>query len=269
MAKDVPTLYAAIIEHIFFAKDFGNYQAGMTTVEFDREHLPKAATALGRSLPKNLGDVVYSIRYRTPMPPRIAATQPEGMEWVIEGIGRSRYAFRLLKRSRIQPRADLLTIKIPDATPELMRIYRLNDEQALLAVVRYNRLVDVFLGITAFSLQNHLRTTITNGTQIEIDELYIGIDKRGAHYVVPLQAKGGKDQINVVQTRQDIAWCTEELPEVRCRPVAAQFMDDDVIAMFELAVDKDEVKVVEERHYKLTPGDKISLAERTSYGASS
>ena len=69
----------------------------------------------------------------------------------------------------------------------------MSDEQALLARVRYNRLVDIFLGIACYSLQNHLRTTASNMGQVETDELYVGVDRRGSHYVVPIQAKGGKD----------------------------------------------------------------------------
>jgi len=47
--------------------------------------------------------------------------------------------------------------KIPDSTPELVGAYALDDEQALLAIVRYNRLIDIFLSLTTYSLQNHLR----------------------------------------------------------------------------------------------------------------
>ena len=108
--------------------------------------------------------------------------------------------------TRIKPREDLITISIPDATPELIRVYALDDEQALLAIVRYNRLIDTFLGLTTYSLQNHLRTTVKRIGPIEIDELYIGLDKHGCHYVIPVQAKGGKDQIGIVQTTQDIRW---------------------------------------------------------------
>jgi hypothetical protein len=93
--------------------------------------------------------------------------------------------------------------------------------------------------------------------QIEIDELYIGLDKHGCHYVIPVQAKGGKDQIGVVQIDQDLAYAAQEFPDMRCRPIAAQFMGDDIVALFELTVQDDEVKVVEERHYKLVPADKI------------
>jgi hypothetical protein len=187
----------------------------------------------------------------------VLETQPEGLQWIIEGVERSRYQFRLVKANRIVPSASRVTIKVPDATPELISIYAQNDEQALLAIVRYNRLIDVFLGLTTYSLQNHLRTTLKSKTQIEIDELYVGIDKDGCHYVIPVQAKGGKDQISVVQTRQDLVCCGEKFPGIRCRAISAMFMEDKRIAMFELTLKDDEVQVVEERHYKLVPSDQL------------
>ena len=214
--------YKALIEKIFF----GNFRKGAKEVAFEREDLPRAAKALDIQLPKNLGDVVYSIRYRTPMPASILRTQPKGMEWVIEGVGRSRYKFRLVKINRVVPNAGLLTIKIPDATPEIISAYALTDEQSLLAKVRYNRLVDVFLGIATYSLQNHLRTTVKGIGQIEIDEMYVGVDSRGRQYVLPVQAKGGNDQLSVVQTKQDIACCAEKFPGLICRSISAQFMAD-------------------------------------------
>ena len=141
------------------------------------------------------------------------------MEWVIELAGRGRYRFNLLKINRVFPREGLVVVDIPDATPELIRSYALDDEQALLAIVRYNRLIDTFLGLTTYSLQNHLRTTVQGMGQIEIDELYIGLDKRGCHYVIPVQAKGGTDHIGIVQTTQDIRFSEQKFPGMRCRAV--------------------------------------------------
>ena len=48
-----------------------------------------------------------------------------------------------------------MSIKIPDATPGIVQKYALADEQALLAKLRYNRLLDIFTGVTCYSLQNH------------------------------------------------------------------------------------------------------------------
>ena len=229
----------------------------MTEFEFAREEMETFAAELDMVLPKNLGDVIYSFRFRVPLPDSILETQPEGLEWTIRGAGKARYRFRLAKATRIFPNPNLVSIAIPDATPELIRAYALGDEQALLAIVRYNRLIDTFLGLTTYSLQNHLRTTVKEIGQIEIDELYIGLDKHWCHYVIPVQAKGGSDQIGVVQIDQDLAFAAEAFSEMRCRPIAAQFMTGDVVALFELTLENDEVKVVEERHYKLVPADKL------------
>lgn len=67
----------------------------------------------------------------------------------------------------IEPDTMLATIKIPDGTPSIVKKYSASDEQALLTIVRYNRLIDTFLGITCYSLQNHLRTTVDGIGQIE------------------------------------------------------------------------------------------------------
>src|SRR5437879_11654792 len=123
--------------------------------------------------------------------------------------------------------------KTPDSTPGIVANYAFDDEQALLARVRYNRLVDIFSGITCYSLQNHLRTAIPEMGQVETDEIYVGIDKKGAHYVFPVQAKSGKDKLNIVQIEQDFAVCAANFPLLVCRPIAAQFLDEGVIALFE------------------------------------
>ncbi len=253
--------YAKIIEKIFFDR----YELGDTAIPFKREDLEKASKSLDIALPKNLGDVLYSMRFRTPMPESVIATQPQGLSWLISLDGKGKYEFRLRKISRILPNKSLVAIKIPDSTPEIISVYALDDEQALLAKVRYNRLIDIFLGITTYSLQNHLRTTVEGVGQIEIDELYVGLDTHGCHYTIPVQAKGGRDQIGIVQTEQDIAWCMQKHPLLRCRPISAQFMENDVIAMFELTIDNDELKIVEERHYKLTPSEELSIKDISKY----
>lgn len=253
--------YQALIERIFFDR----FQVGNTAVTFERDDIPKTAETLGLERPKNLGDVIYALRYRTPMPDAILAKQPQGKEWIIEGAGRAKYKFLLVPLNRILPRSDLQTIAVPNGTPEIIRVYKLDDEQALLAIVRYNRLIDIFLGLTTYSLQNHLRTTVKGVGQIEIDELYFGLDQHGCHYAIPVQAKGGKDQISVVQTKQDIAWCAQKFPGVRSRAISAQFMDEDKVAMFELTIENDQVVIVDEKHYRLVSAELIDRKAVAAY----
>ncbi len=253
--------YQKLIEKIFFDR----FSSIEEDIYFEREDLECAAESLEIKLPKNLGDVIYALRYRLSLPDSILDTQPEGKEWIIEGAGRAKYVIKLVKVNRILPNADLITVKIPDATPEIVNEYALSDEQALLAKVRYNRLIDIFLGLTTYSLQNHLRTTVKDVGQIEIDEIYVGIDQSGCHHVIPVQAKGGSDQLSVVQTKQDILCCSERYPSLITRAVSTQFMEDDLIALFELTVQDDQVKLVQEKHYRLVPSKEISDADLKMY----
>lgn len=259
--------YAQIIERIF--RQY--WRPGRSEFVFERQELAQVCAELNIAPPKNLGDVVYTFRYRRKLPEFVLNTQPRGRGWLILGDGDARYRFRLNKLTHIRPSNGLLVRKIPDATPQIIAGYALTDEQALLAKVRYNRLIDTFLGITAYSLQNHLRTKIANYGQIEIDELYVGVDSRGSQYIVPVQAKGGSDILGAIQTIQDITFCKREERYRNCIPraVSAQFLADNTIALFETAFDGDEVSIVNERHYMLTDHKAISGTELELYGTGS
>lgn len=254
--------YQALIEWVFDH----HYNDGDVEVRWERDDLERAAKELGIKLPKNLGDVVYSVRYRTALPLSVQAKAPADRHWIVRGNGRAKYKFvAVTAAARVLPRTDLIVTKVPDATPEIIRSTALGDEQALLALVRYNRLIDVFLGVAAYSLQNHLRTTAPGIGQVEVDEIYVAVDRYGAQYVLPVQAKGGRDEIGVTQAEQDLAVCEAKFPDLVARPIAAQFMDDDVIALFELAVQDSEIVVVREHHYKLVASDAVTAADRTLY----
>ena len=253
--------YSAIIEKIFFS----NYEKGMREVPFEREDIEKFAAKLKVKLPKNLGDLVYSFRYRALLPETITSLAGEHEVWIIRLAGRSKYTFALVKDTPILPNERMTVTKVPDGTPGIVAKYAFDDEQALLAKVRYNRLVDIFSGVTCYSLQNHLRTSVPGLGQVETDEIYIGVDKKGAHYVFPIQAKGGKDKLSVVQIEQDLAVCATKLPLLVCRPIAAQFMDEGVIALFELESGENGITISSEKHYKLVPPKEVTDADLQSY----
>jgi hypothetical protein len=260
VAKD-SSRYSRLIETIFK----NNYKEGSREVPFRREDLVSTATELGIRLPKNLGDVVYSFRYRTALPQYIRDCAPDGEEWVIRPIGQAQYNFSLTAMPRILPNSLLAETKIPDATPGIIALHAINDEQALLAKLRYNRLIDIFVGITCYSLQNHLRTTLPGMGQVETDEIYVGLDQRGAQYVLPVQAKGGTDQLGIVQIEQDFALCANKFPKLICRPIAAQFVDDNIIALFAFEEGENGIAISDEKHYRLVPPEQMTDADLENY----
>ena len=209
---------------------------------------------MGINAPKNLGDLIYTFRYRRELPHSILDTAPEGTTWIIRSAGISKYRFVLVTDAPLVPNPTLAVTKVPDATPGIIARNAFSDEQSVLALARYNRLIDIFLGIACYSLQNHLRTTVLGLGQVETDEIYVGLDKRGSHYVVPVQAKGCSDRLSRIQIEQDIAVCAEKLPSLICQPVGLQLMRNDLIALFAFEQDGDEINVVSEKHYQTRAG---------------
>jgi hypothetical protein len=256
-----PLLYNPLMVRLFN----NHYERGKDAFDFDRTEIETVAGELKLRLPKNFGDVIYSYRYRKAFPQEILETETQGRQWIILPAGRAKYRFKLAKVTQIVPRDNLIATKIPDATPQIIAVYAKTDEQALLARVRYNRLIDIFLGLTTYSLQNHLRTTVENIGQIEIDEIYVGVNRSGQQFIVPVQAKSGKDKLAVVQTSQDLNYCSEKYPSLTPRAISAQFMQNKVIALFELTLENDEVKVVDERHYCLVPAKSITDEDLQNY----
>ncbi len=71
--------YSAIIEEIFKR----HFQLGMRQFEFERDELEVVAKRRKLILPKNLGDLIYTFKFRAPLPDSIVRTAPPGEHWLI------------------------------------------------------------------------------------------------------------------------------------------------------------------------------------------
>ena len=80
-----------------------------------------------------------------------------------------------------------------------------------------------------------------------------------------MEAKGAREHLNVAQIEEGIALCAEKFPLLICRPIAAQFMRNDVIALFEFEMVDEQVTIHEERHYRLVAPDQLSAEELAQY----
>ena len=118
-------------------------------------------------------------------------------------------------------------------------------------------IIDFLTGLICYSIQNNLRTTVATIGQIEVDEIYVGINKRSTHFVIPWQAKSRSDSFGIVQVLQDVALCQVRYPSAICKPIAFQFTGADSVAVLELAVREEsgilKLSTVDEKHYRLIP----------------
>lgn len=272
---DTATVYIKVMKELF------DRHSAKTVDEFawSRSEIKEICGALSVKEPKNLGDNIYSIRHGRESLPEEILKLARLRHWLLLPNGKGKYKFVKAKNGPFAPDKTLRAIKVPNSTPQIVERYALGDEQAVLARIRYNRLIDLFLGIAAFPLQSHLRTTVEHfaRSQIETDELYVGVDKFGVQYVVPVQAKGRDEIIGAVQAIQDIYCCGERFPHLVCKAIAAQTIDisktdsgTDIytIALMELAIDVDsayDVSKVQERHFRLVEHTEITPADLDEY----
>jgi hypothetical protein len=81
-----------------------------------------------------------------------------------------------------------------------------------------------------------------------------------------VQAKGGDDRHSIVQIEQDIAMCKAKFPSCICRPIAAQFIGREKIALFTFEEARNgEAKILNERHYMLVEPNQISKEDLENY----
>jgi len=245
-----------------------NYRQGADEVLFTMDDVRQAIAQVSKKRADYKENNVADVRYqytsgRSALPESIDKLGP----WMIVGKGKAKYGFVKLAESpivKIQP--DLYCVSLPDATPEIVLEYAGGDEQGILAKLRYNRILDIFLGITCYHLQNHLRTTIKNKGQVEIDDLYVGLNSGGKQFVVPIEAKSKKDHLSKTQIQQGIDFAQERYPKLILRPIGIQELKDDSLILIEFTSGShpDEIKIVEMRRYKLVPMSEIPLDELQS-----
>ena len=110
-SKSKRKIYESCIKHVFNAR----YSKGASSVDFSRTDVENAAKKLGLD-PKNVGDVIYSYRYRRDLPAEIAERARRDEVWIIRGTGTAKYRFNSVPvdYAFIRPRGGLAETKIPE-----------------------------------------------------------------------------------------------------------------------------------------------------------
>ena len=242
-----------VIERVFRK----NYREGVSEVAFTMDDIREAIIEVSRANPAYKEGNAFDVRYqyasgRRLLPHAIDQFGP----WMIAGRGKARYAFvKLTSGTQVQVPDDLMPVLLPDATPEIVLEYAGDDEQGILAKIRYNRLIDIFLQITCYHLQNHWKTSIKDKGQCEIDDLYVGLNTAGKQFVLPVEAKSAGDHLNKTQIVQMIDFARARYPKLILRPIGVQELKDDSLVFVEFtpADHPDDIKTKEMRRYKLVP----------------
>lgn len=243
-SKNPSDAYSKVIEAVFQER----YSLGSNVIPFTRRDLEMACE---RYSIKNIGDVLYTFRSRQELPESIRRTANKGYYWVIEFTGKGKYQFAQWTVCHILPNKLLEPTVVRDCTPKPVAECLAADEQGMLTRMRHNEILDMFLGIKTTHLQSHLRTSIPGVGQIEIDDMYVGVDSKAQRVIIPVQAKSQHDLVSAVQSVQDIRYCSQAHPAHVCRAVAAKALDPRTVALFELELrNPGHIVVLDEQHFR-------------------
>jgi len=229
-----------------------HHQSGVKRLIFEKDEIEDVCQELNIKV-RNIPDILYTYRVRRDLPNEISATG----HWAIESAGKSAYAFILLEnppRFEIQFQ-DYEPINIYNAIPEIVDGYLRRDEQSLLTKLIYNRLIDIFCELTCFHIQNHYRSFVNGIGEVELDAVYVGVNKSGNLFVIPIEAKSraDNDRIGRIQISQMAQLVKQDFPDSIYRILAVKELPDKTIGVVEFN-DKnnpDEIKILSVSRYKL------------------
>jgi len=242
------TQYDAVILGLFLR----HYKPGLTRLAFEKDEIENVCQELNIKV-RNIPDIPYTYRVRRSLPKEILETG----HWAIESAGKSGYAFIMLEHPpRFEIRfQDYEPINIYNAIPEIVEGLLRRDEQSLLTKLLYNRLIDIFCGLTCFHIQNHYRSFVDKIGEVELDAIYVGVDKLGSLFVIPIEAKSqaDNDMIGRIQISQMAQLVKQDFHELTNRILAVKELSDKTIGIVEFSdkTDPNEIRILSVSRYRL------------------
>ena len=203
-------------------------------VEFTIRDIREVASDLAIEI-GNAADLAYRMRARTRLPDDILDM---GFT-VLHGIGRGKYSLEVGGEALVHlPQHDILDHN--DQTPlPVRRLLPENlatlDEQGLLTVATYCKLLDHFTGLTVYRLRSHVRKSVPKVGPAELDEIDVGVALRDddSPVIFPIEAKAADEVINRVQVARAVAYCQTYFPGHEVRPMVIKLTYDGVFHFLE------------------------------------
>jgi hypothetical protein len=256
-------VYVPILREIVRRK----FTKGANKIEFTKAEIEAVADELGIKV-GNAADLVYRMRSRTRLPDDILDL---GFT-VLRGTGRGRYVLEVggeavvpLPEHEVFDHNDQTPLPVrrllPEDTAEL-------DEQGVLTMASYCKLLDHFTGLTVYRLRSHVRKSVPNVGQAELDEIDVGIALREDEWpvVFPLEAKAADEVINRVQISTAVAYCETYFAGHEIRPIVIKVTYDGVFHFLEFrnTTVLAGLRVIHSHGYRLNLSDRQRKLIRTT-----
>jgi hypothetical protein len=230
------------------------YVSGQDFIEFTLDDVRAAGTALGITI-RNPPDLIYRMRSRTILPQEI---QDEGFR-ILRNVGRGLYRLEKAESTifdipinTVQEALDITPLPVRRLLPENLSE---TDEQGLLTIVSYCKLLDHFTGLQVYRLRSHVRKSVKALGQAELDEIDVGVALRDDELPVifPIEAKAADEPVNRVQIAGLVAFSNQYFPNMLVRPLVVKLDYKSLIHIleFNMSSEPSTVKITQSKTYKL------------------
>ena len=201
------------------------------------------------------------MRARTKLPPEITKA---GFN-VLRQIGRGKYRLEfgenviveLEDTPSIVDAIDITPLPVRRLLPENLAVI---DEQGLLTIVSYCKMLDHFTALTVYRLRNHVRKSVEGIGQAEVDAVDVGvaISDEEDPIVFPIEAKAREDAINKVQIAAQVQFAKQYFPTYSIRPLAIKVDEVGLIHFVEFSDDTEpnRMRIVKRLTYRLGLSDR-------------
>jgi hypothetical protein len=204
---------------------------------------------------RNPADLIYRMRSRTVLPKEIL---DKGF-YILRAIGRGQYQFEKGSSTIFQPldsqpeeALDITPLPVRRLLPEKLAEM---DEQAVLTVASYCKLIDHFTGLQVYRLRSHVRKSVPGVGQAELDAIDVGVALRDDEMpiIFPIEAKAAADALNRVQVFNLVQYSRHYFPSMIIRPLAIKVDYDSVLHLMEFnaAGKASELKITRSASYVL------------------
>ena len=158
---------------------------------------------------------------------------------MLRPTGRGQYAFEKASTTIFEPpfTEPVTTLDItPLPVRRLLPITLAEmDEQAILTVASYCRVLDHLTGMTIYRLRSHVRKSVPGVGQAELDAIDVGIASAEDEMpvVFPIEAKALADALNRVQIFNMVQYAKHYFPGLTVRPLAIKVDEASVLHVME------------------------------------
>ncbi len=247
-------VYGPILLHVFKAR----WRQGAATVLFTLDDIRNAADSLALEV-RNPADLIYRMRSRTVLPKEIL---DKGF-YILRAVGRGRYQFEKGSSTIFEPldshpteALDITPLPVRRLLPE--RLAEM-DEQAVLTIASYCKLIDHFTGLQVYRLRSHVRKSVPGVGQAELDAIDVGVALRDDEIpiIFPIEAKAAADALNRVQVFNMVQYSRHYFPGMAIRPLAIKIDHNSVLHLMEFnAANKaSDLKIMRSASYVLKLSD--------------